>query len=113
LASIADAAPPNFYHFVLVNRIYETSGHQPIPAAELADFAAIALGAGYRKAFQFEDVAVLRELLPGILKEQGPVLVALEVDPADERLPTPGERPKGPGGVLAGAAGGSQRMRNG
>src|ERR1043165_5070326 len=58
LASIADAAPANFYHFVLVNRIYETSGHQPIPAAEVADFAAIALGAGYRKAFQFEDPGV-------------------------------------------------------
>jgi thiamine pyrophosphate-dependent acetolactate synthase large subunit-like protein len=100
LASVAGAAPANFYHFVLVNRIYETSGHQAIPAADRVDFAALALGAGYPAAFNFDDPAVLRERLPGILDHPGPVLVALEVDPEDERLPTPSTRPHDPAGYL-------------
>jgi sulfopyruvate decarboxylase subunit beta len=100
LATVAGAAPSNFYHFVLVNRIYETSGHQAIPAADRVDFAALALGAGYAAAFNFDDPAVLRERLAGILARPGPVLVALEVDTEDERLPTPGARPHDPAGYL-------------
>ena len=100
LASVAGIAPANFYHFVLVNRIYETSGHQPIPAADKVDFAALALGAGYAAAFNFDDPGVLHERLPGILDRPGPVLVALEVDPEDERLPTPAARPADPAAFL-------------
>ncbi|HLF71090.1 MAG TPA: thiamine pyrophosphate-dependent enzyme [Dehalococcoidia bacterium] len=71
LASVAGAAPANFYHFVLVNGVYETSGQQPIPAADVIDFAAMALGAGYQDAFEFDDAAVLRERLPSIPIRRG------------------------------------------
>ncbi len=100
LASIAGAAPPNFYHFVLVNGVYETSGYQPIPGAEKVDFAAIALGAGYQAAYDFDDIAVLRERLPAILGEAGPVLVALRVDPEEDRKGLPADRPTDPAGDL-------------
>ena len=60
LATIAGSGARNFYHFVLVNGVYETSGHQPIPAADKVDFAAMALGAGYAAAYEFDDAGVFR-----------------------------------------------------
>ena len=101
LATIAGAAPANFYHFVLVNGVYETSGHQPTPASDRVDFAAMALGAGYRGAYEFDDIAVLRERLPSVLREDGPVLVALRVEPDyDRRNLAPGRRPPDQAGHL-------------
>jgi phosphonopyruvate decarboxylase len=100
LASIAGAAPANFYHFVLVNGVYETSGYQPTPASERIDFAKMALGAGYQAAYEFDDIAVLRERLPAVLEQAGPVLVALRVDAEQERKDFPGNRPADPAGAL-------------
>jgi phosphonopyruvate decarboxylase len=88
LASIAGAAPPNLYHFVLVNRVYETSGSQPIPGSDKVDFPALAMAAGYRNGASFSDPAVLAELLPSILAQPGPALIAIETDP--EQTGTPG-----------------------
>jgi len=89
LVSIASEGPKNFFHFVLVNGIYETSGAQPIPAEDKVDFAALALGAGYPHALTFEDYDAFAGELPAIMSLEGPVLVALKVDqePADKGVP--------------------------
>jgi phosphonopyruvate decarboxylase len=100
LASVAEAAPRNLYHFVLVNRVYETSGHQPTPGGDKVDFPALAMGAGYRAAYGFDDIGVLRERLPAILAQPGPVLIAIDTDPTDERLPRPEAWPADPAGAL-------------
>lgn len=100
LASIAEAAPKNLYHVVLVNGVYETSGLQPTPAADKFDYAAVALGAGYAQAYNFDDVGVLRERLSGILSDPGPALIALHVEPVTVRRPTPAERNADPAGWL-------------
>jgi phosphonopyruvate decarboxylase len=100
LASIAGAAPANFYHFVVVNGVYETSGYQPIPAAERVDFAALALGAGYQASYEFDDIAVLRERLPSVLQQAGPVLIALRVELEEERREVPADRPVDQAGHL-------------
>jgi phosphonopyruvate decarboxylase len=100
LASIAGAAPANFYHFVMVNGVYETSGYQPIPGAERVDFAAMARGAGYQAAYEFDDIAVLRERLPSVLQQAGPVLVALRVDAEHDRRELPSGRPADHAGHL-------------
>jgi phosphonopyruvate decarboxylase len=100
LASIAGAAPANFYHFVMVNGVYETSGYQPIPGAERIDFAAMALGAGYQAAYEFDDIAVLRERLPAVLQQAGPVMVALRVDAEQDRKDLPSGRPADQAGHL-------------
>src|SRR5258708_8088859 len=34
LATIAEQAPPNFYHFLLDNEVYATTGGQPVPNAK-------------------------------------------------------------------------------
>lgn len=103
LASIAGVAPANFYHFVLVNGVYETSGYQPIPASTTVDFAALALGAGYKAAYDIEDAAVLSERLPSILAQDGPILCALRVEPEQERKAFPSNRPTDPAGALRAA----------
>lgn len=102
LASVAGAAPANLYHFVVVNRVYETSGGQSIPAAESLDFAALARAAGYKQAESFKDLGVLRERLPGILGAAGPALVALEVEEETSGESVPRERVADPAATLRG-----------
>jgi phosphonopyruvate decarboxylase len=89
LASIAGCNVENFFHVVLVNGVYETSGQQPIPSADNVDFAALALGAGYKAGYNFDDLGVLRERLPAIFKQKGPVMVAIKVEPGDINIGVP------------------------
>jgi thiamine pyrophosphate-dependent acetolactate synthase large subunit-like protein len=100
LAGIAEAAPPNFYHVVLVNGVYETSGNQRTPAAAKISFAGLAKGAGYRDAFEFDDAAVLAERLPAVMATPGPVMVAIHVDAEEGRDSLPEGRPSDPAGYL-------------
>jgi sulfopyruvate decarboxylase subunit beta len=81
LATIAGAAPPNFYHVVFKNGIYHVSGGQPVPAAATLDFAAMARAAGYRQAHHFADLESFRTALPTIFAEAGPALIELETEP--------------------------------
>ena len=100
LASIAEAAPQNLYHVVLVNGVYETSGHQKTPAAGKLSYAALARAAGYTDAFEFDDPAVLAERLPAVMCTPGPVLLALHVEAEDVRQAFPEGRPEDPAGHL-------------
>jgi sulfopyruvate decarboxylase subunit beta len=100
LTSIAGSGAANFYHFVVVNGVYETSGFQPTPAAALVDFAAMAKGAGYQQAYEFDDIAILRERLPGIFNQPGPGMIALKVQLDDSRKEVPADRPKDQAGYL-------------
>ncbi len=87
LATIAEQAPANFYHFILDNEVYATTGGQPVPNAKNVDYAMIARGAGYPKAFNFADLDAFSAELPGILRAPGPVFVALKVWPEVENTP--------------------------
>lgn len=93
LASVSGVQAENFYHLVFVNRVYETSGRQPIPGADRIDFAAMAKAAGYRVAESFDDIGVLRERLPSLLNEPGPVMVAFEVEVEQAPTSPPAKRP--------------------
>ena len=84
LATIAEQAPENFYHFVLDNEVYATTGGQPVPNAKHVDYAAIAKGAGYPRAMNFGELDAFGRALPGILSTPGPVFVALKVFPEVE-----------------------------
>ncbi|MCY4542688.1 MAG: thiamine pyrophosphate-dependent enzyme [Rhodobacteraceae bacterium] len=81
LATVADARPANFWHFVFFNGTYEVNGAHPIPAARHVDFPAMALACGYRGAFQFDDVDRLEAGLPAALAASGPLLIELRVEP--------------------------------
>ena len=81
LATIAGAASANLRHLVFVNGTYEVNGAHPVPAAGLLDFAAIALGCGYRDATNCRNEADLGDIFDRILGNPGPTLLALRVEP--------------------------------
>src|ERR1700709_2720995 len=56
LARIAEQAPGNFYHFILDNEVYATTGGQPVPGAKRVDYAALARAAGYPSAHSFAEI---------------------------------------------------------
>ncbi len=87
LATIAEQAPANFYHFLLDNECYATTGGQPVPNAKVVAYDALALGAGYPRAFAFSELPQFSQSLPGILAASGPVFVALKVLPEVENTP--------------------------
>src|ERR1700681_1219114 len=67
LVTIAGAAPPNFFHFVFENGVYETSGSQPLPAAGRFDLVRMAAAAGYAGALDFDNGPAFATALPGLL----------------------------------------------
>ncbi len=81
LTTIAEQNPTNFYHFMLDNEVYATTGGQPVPNAKNVDYAAIAKASGYPKAHSFTEIEDFKRELPGILDDTGPVFIALKVYP--------------------------------
>lgn len=93
LPTIAEQAPANFYHFLLDNECYATTGGQPVPNAKNVAYDAMARAAGYPRAFAFNEIGSFADALPGILGAPGPVFVALKVLPEVENTAI-GARPK-------------------
>jgi phosphonopyruvate decarboxylase len=87
LVTIAEQAPANFYHFLLDNECYATTGGQPVPNAKNVAYDVIARGAGYPRAHAFTELEPFARELPGILAAPGPVFVALKVFPEIENAP--------------------------
>src|SRR5437870_8511825 len=83
LVTIAGAAPPNLFHFVFENGVYETSGSQPLPGEGRFDLADMARGAGYAHVARFADAAQFRAQLPALLGQRGPVFVSVRTEPED------------------------------
>jgi thiamine pyrophosphate-dependent acetolactate synthase large subunit-like protein len=79
LLSVAEQKPTNFYHFMLDNECYATTGGQPVPNAKNVKYDQMALAAGYPRAFAFDDLGALTKALPDILENKGPVFVAMKV----------------------------------
>lgn len=87
LATIAEHAPKNFYHFLLDNECYATTGGQPVPNAKTIAYEGVARAAGYPRAFAYTELSAIRANLPAILTEPGPVFVAIKVIPEIQNLP--------------------------
>jgi thiamine pyrophosphate-dependent acetolactate synthase large subunit-like protein len=87
LATIAEQAPANFYHFLLDNEVYATTGGQPVPNAKNVAYDKLAVASGYPRAHAFEEAGDLARELPGILSRPGPVFVWLKVYPEVENEP--------------------------
>ena len=87
LATIAGMQPPNFYHFLLDNECYATTGGQPVPNAQHINYAGMAKEAGYAAAYRFDEIEEFDRNVGRILHERGPVFVAIKVVPAIENEP--------------------------
>lgn len=86
LVTIAHAAPKNLIHCVCENGTYETNGAVPIPRAGEIRFAEMARAAGYPRTYEFSDLQEWEREVGRILREEGPILVDLKVEPG-ERYP--------------------------
>jgi phosphonopyruvate decarboxylase len=87
LPTIAEQAPANFYHFILDNEVYATTGGQPVPGSKLVDYAGFAKAAGYPMAVNIAELDDFKRQLPGLLATQGPVFASLTVVPEVENTP--------------------------
>jgi len=87
LPTIAEQAPGNFYHFILDNEVYATTGGQPVPGSKLVDYAGFARAAGYPTAVNITELDDFKRQLPGLLATQGPVFASLKVFPEVENTP--------------------------
>ena len=87
LVTIAEQCPANFYHFLIDNGCYATTGGQPVPNADNVAYDVLARGAGYPRAFAFTELDDFARALPEILEQPGPVFVAAKVHPEIENEP--------------------------
>ena len=87
LATTAGKQPKNFYHFLLDNECYATTGGQPVPNAKNINYAGMAKEAGYTAAYRFDDLETFGAKVGDILSETGPVFVAIKVIPEIENEP--------------------------
>ena len=81
VATIAGKKPQNFFHFLLDNECYATTGGQPVPNAEEINYAGMAKEAGYSAAYSFEDLEDFATNIDQIMNETGPVFIAIKVVP--------------------------------
>jgi thiamine pyrophosphate-dependent acetolactate synthase large subunit-like protein len=80
LTTIAALAQKNLTMVIMDNGLYQITGGQPTPAAGIADFVAIARGAGIAKAAWAADEEDFDRLFDTALAEGGPTLIAARID---------------------------------
>jgi len=89
LATLA-AYPANVYALVMNNGIYEVTGGQALVGAKEIDFAAVARGLGFQRAYTFDTLATWTEQAGTVLTGPGPVLASLKIEPRyGQKTPRP------------------------
>ena len=87
LATIAGKKPNNFFHFLMDNECYATTGGQPVPNAQDINYAGMAREAGYAASYEFDNLEDFTNNIEQIMKQTGPVFVAMKVVPKIENEP--------------------------
>jgi thiamine pyrophosphate-dependent acetolactate synthase large subunit-like protein len=91
LATIANLKPGNLTVVVWDNAMYQITGSQPTASAGLADFTAIARGAGLEKSAWAGDEQEFEKMVDQALVETGPWFIAAKIDGASPKGQTPRE----------------------
>lgn len=87
LSTVAEHQPKNFYHFLLDNECYATTGGQPVPNAKHIAYDVLARGAGYPHAYAYDNLESFAINVERILSQPGPAFVALKIIPEIENEP--------------------------
>jgi phosphonopyruvate decarboxylase len=82
LVTIGGKLPKNFYHFVMDNGVYATTGGQSVPGKGEANFADMAKAAGYPRSFEFDNLEDFAGSAEVILTQDGPVMVSVSIHPS-------------------------------
>ena len=93
LPVIGEHQPKNFYHFMLDNECWATTGGQPVPNAKNVAYDVIARGAGYPRSHAFDNLETFSVNVARILSEPGPVFVALKIIPEVQNDPIGRRKP--------------------
>jgi thiamine pyrophosphate-dependent acetolactate synthase large subunit-like protein len=89
LVTIANMRPKNYLYFLLQNGIYESTGGQILPGADLVDFAAIARDTGWPRIYEFTELADWEARVGEVMSGAGPTFVRVVVPPTQPKLPLP------------------------
>ena len=84
-SSIGYHAPSNFYHLVLDNESYETTGDQDTASVK-TDISGVAKASGYVSAFTVQNEEDLGTALCNFWRQPGPALLRIKIN----RIPTEG-----------------------
>ncbi|NQW22028.1 MAG: thiamine pyrophosphate-binding protein [SAR202 cluster bacterium] len=87
LATIAGKKPKNLFHFLMDNECYATTGGQPVPNASEINYAGMAREAGYAATYEFDNLEDFTNNIEAIMKQEGPVFVAMKMVPKVENEP--------------------------
>ena len=80
LSTIAMLKPKNLIMIVMDNGIYQITGAQPTPAADVADIVAIAIGSGLANSAWAADEEDFERLVEEAMSTSGPSLIAVRID---------------------------------
>src|SRR6266702_1875273 len=80
LSTIAALKPKNLIMIVMDNGIYQITGAQPTPAADVADIVAIAVGSGLSNSNWAVDEEDFERLVEEAMSASGPSLIAVRID---------------------------------
>lgn len=80
LSTIAALKPKNLVVIVMDNGIYQITGAQPTPAADVADIVAIALGSGLVNSTWAADEEDFERLVDEAMSADEPSLIAVRID---------------------------------
>ena len=89
LVTIGHAAPTNLVHFLFEDSSHLATGGQAIGGLERINFRALAEGAGYRRAYAFDNLEEFVLSLGEVLEGPGPTFVSLQVVHDQEPPPYP------------------------
>jgi phosphonopyruvate decarboxylase len=87
LATTAGMKPKNFFHFLMDNECYATTGGQPVPNSQDINYAGMAREAGYAATYEFDNLEDFSTSVGKILSETGPVFIAMKMVPLVENEP--------------------------
>ncbi|MBI3492925.1 MAG: hypothetical protein HY047_14275 [Acidobacteria bacterium] len=79
LASVAAAAPSNFYHVVFDNAAHGSTGDQRT-ISDRVPLDAVARAAGYRSVARARDERALADALPSFFQTQAPAMLVVDVE---------------------------------
>ena len=79
LTMVGEVHPRKFYHFLLDNRCYGTTGGQPTLSGSV-NFAEAALACGYEATYTVHEAGPLRGLLNMLFRQPGPSFVHIVID---------------------------------
>ena len=78
LAIIGQQAPANYVHVVFNNGAHDSVGGQPTVGQQI-DLPAVAKAVGYKAVFSVDNAEALKDVLPQVKAQQGPVLLQVLV----------------------------------